>query len=74
LLPRISREFIILIKYFIFDITYGIKMNTDDDDDNYPGKLLHQAALYLNVDLLKVILNQIFFLLTFFFFLIDRIF
>jgi hypothetical protein len=28
--------------------------NDDDDDDNYPGKLLHQAALYLNVDLLKV--------------------
>lgn len=32
-------------------------MNNDDDDDNYPGKLLHQAALYLNVDLLKVKLN-----------------
>jgi hypothetical protein len=29
-------------------------MNNDDDDDNYPGKILHQAALYLNVDLLKV--------------------
>ena len=29
-------------------------MNNDDDDDNYPGKLLHQAALYLNVDLLRV--------------------
>jgi len=28
--------------------------NDDEDDDNYPGKLLHQAALYLNVDLLKV--------------------
>ena len=27
-------------------------MNNDDDD--YPGKILHQAALYLNVDLLKV--------------------
>jgi hypothetical protein len=45
-------------------------MNTDDDDDNYPGKLLHQAALYLNVDLLKVIMTQIIILLTFFFSLI----
>ncbi|CAF3301610.1 unnamed protein product [Rotaria sp. Silwood2] len=32
-------------------------MNNDDDDDNYPGKLLHQAALYLNVDLLKDLLT-----------------
>ena len=32
--------------------------NDDDDDDMYPGKLLHQAALYLNVDLLKVIVNE----------------
>ena len=31
----------------------------DDDDDNYPGKLLHQAALYHNVDLLKVNLQWI---------------
>ncbi|CAF4765224.1 unnamed protein product, partial [Rotaria sp. Silwood1] len=31
-------------------------MHNDDDDDNYPGKLLHQAALYLNVDLLKDLL------------------
>ncbi|CAF1219671.1 unnamed protein product [Adineta steineri] len=31
--------------------------NNDDDDDNYPGKLLHQAALYLNVDLLKDLLT-----------------
>ncbi|CAF3755076.1 unnamed protein product [Rotaria magnacalcarata] len=30
--------------------------NDDDDDDNYPGKLLHQAALYLNVDLLQDLL------------------
>jgi len=46
-------------------------MNTDDDDDdNYPGKLLHQAALYLNVDLLKVIFTHIMilFILLFFFF------
>lgn len=36
----------------------------DDDDDNYPGKLLHQAAIYLNVDLLKVDIQQIYLILN----------
>lgn len=50
-------------------------MNNDDDDDSYAGKLLHQAALYLNVDLLKVIFIYLAFLLNFIFiFLMDRIF
>ncbi len=47
-------------------------MNNDDDVDNYPGKLLHQAALYLNVDLLKVIFHRR--ISLFDFFCIDRIF
>lgn len=42
---------------------------TDDDDDNYPGKLLHQAALYLNVDLLKVIIIEILIFIHYFLFI-----
>ena len=44
-------------KYHIFKTKMNIDID-DDDDDMYPGKLLHQAALYLNVDLLKVIVNK----------------
>jgi hypothetical protein len=61
-LENFGTEKKLLYKIFIF------KMNNDDDDDNYPGKLLHQAALYLNVDLLKVKFNRIFSLRIVFFF------
>lgn len=53
---------IIFIRHWTFDLKRKMMhQHQQDDDDNYPGKLLQQAALYLNVDLLKVKTSSNFF-------------